>query len=73
MKDIITLDLVYNGYAVTAEQRDIVIIAQSRSSFWNDFIIEDPLQQSGWYNELIGWLVDSYPDEFRVGPLVDTR
>jgi len=54
------------GEQVLEEHRRVVAIAQDLSPLWDDFIKTNPLNESGWYNALIGWLAGAHPERFEL-------
>ena len=57
----------YDTYPeIRSEQALIIIIARDRSPKWREFLAHGPIMRAKWFNEIVDWLVETYPTEFQM-------
>jgi len=49
---------------VLLEQHLLTMMAYDRSPKWKEFLDTGPILEPLWYNEIVDWLIETYPDQF---------
>jgi len=46
----------------------IITIAKDRSPKWREFLKHGPILEPKWFNEIVDFMITTYPQEFMLSP-----
>jgi len=53
---------------ITPSQGLIILLARDRSPKLREFLTSGPAMEAEWFNQIVDWLVENYPEDFVLTP-----